>query len=135
MNVYNNKISVELSMFVLVFHYEIYLIFNLFIHFYICTNDDNNSEVIIFSTPFTFSQLYQEKCNGLASIDFRYWEDQSDEYKGREGSLLPLWKFSCSTLSTQCSSTATAAAAASAQASGAVGASGMLRVRWFVPLY
>jgi dynein intermediate chain 1 len=26
--------------------------------------------------------------------DFRFWEDQSDEYKDVEGSLLPLWKFS-----------------------------------------
>ena len=26
--------------------------------------------------------------------DFRFWEDQSDEFKDVEGSLLPLWKFS-----------------------------------------
>ena len=26
--------------------------------------------------------------------DFRFWEDQSDEFKDIEGSLLPLWKFS-----------------------------------------
>ena len=26
--------------------------------------------------------------------DFRFWEDQSDEYKEAEGSLLPLWRFS-----------------------------------------
>ena len=26
--------------------------------------------------------------------DFRFWEDQSDEFKDAEGSLLPLWKFS-----------------------------------------
>ncbi|ROT80993.1 putative dynein intermediate chain 2, ciliary-like isoform X3 [Penaeus vannamei] len=27
--------------------------------------------------------------------DFRYWEDASDEYRQLEGSLLPLWRFSC----------------------------------------
>jgi dynein intermediate chain 1 len=26
--------------------------------------------------------------------DFRFWEDQSDEFKDVEGSLLPLWRFS-----------------------------------------
>lgn len=25
--------------------------------------------------------------------DFKYWEDQSDEFKGNEGTLLPLWPF------------------------------------------
>ena len=27
---------------------------------------------------------------------FRFWEDQSDEFKDTEGSLLPLWRFSLS---------------------------------------
>ncbi|XP_059489898.1 dynein intermediate chain 2, ciliary [Neocloeon triangulifer] len=27
--------------------------------------------------------------------DFKYWEDPSDEFKEEEGTLLPLWKFSC----------------------------------------
>ncbi|XP_015749796.1 PREDICTED: dynein intermediate chain 2, ciliary-like [Acropora digitifera] len=27
--------------------------------------------------------------------DFRYWEDAADEFKDHEGTLLPLWKFSC----------------------------------------
>lgn len=26
-------------------------------------------------------------------IDYRYWDDPSDEFKDGEGSLLPLWKF------------------------------------------
>lgn len=26
--------------------------------------------------------------------DFKYWEDQSDEFRNNEGSLLPLWRFS-----------------------------------------
>eukprot|EP00112_Aurelia_sp_Birch-Aquarium-sp1_P015688 Seg350.19 transcript_id=Seg350.19/GoldUCD/mRNA.D3Y31 product="Dynein intermediate chain 2 ciliary" protein_id=Seg350.19/GoldUCD/D3Y31 len=26
--------------------------------------------------------------------DFKYWEDQSDEFRDQEGTLLPLWKFS-----------------------------------------
>jgi dynein intermediate chain 1 len=26
-------------------------------------------------------------------IDYRYWEDPSDEYRDEEGTLLPLWKF------------------------------------------
>jgi len=26
--------------------------------------------------------------------DFKYWEDQSDEYRDSEGTVLPLWKFS-----------------------------------------
>ena len=28
--------------------------------------------------------------------DFRFWEDNSDEFKDTEGSLLPLWRFSLS---------------------------------------
>lgn len=31
----------------------------------------------------------------LSQPDFRYWEDASDEYRQLEGSLLPLWRFSC----------------------------------------
>ncbi|KAF2354229.1 WD40-repeat-containing domain [Trinorchestia longiramus] len=31
--------------------------------------------------------------------DFRFWEDQSDDFRGREGSLLPLWRFSSAALS------------------------------------
>ena len=27
-------------------------------------------------------------------IDFKYWEDASDEFRETEGTLLPLWKFS-----------------------------------------
>lgn len=27
-------------------------------------------------------------------LDYRYWDDPSDEFKDGEGSLLPLWKFS-----------------------------------------
>ena len=26
--------------------------------------------------------------------DFKYWEDQSDQFREGEGSLLPLWRFS-----------------------------------------
>lgn len=26
-------------------------------------------------------------------IDFKYWEDPSDEYRENEGTLLPLWRF------------------------------------------
>ena len=29
-------------------------------------------------------------CN---SVDFKYYEDVSDEYRDQEGTLLPLWKF------------------------------------------
>lgn len=29
----------------------------------------------------------------LNAIDYRYWNDPSDEFKDGEGSLLPLWKF------------------------------------------
>ena len=28
------------------------------------------------------------------SLDFKYWEDASDEFRETEGTLLPLWKFS-----------------------------------------
>ena len=28
-------------------------------------------------------------------LDFKYWEDAADEFKDQEGTLLPLWKFSC----------------------------------------
>lgn len=27
-------------------------------------------------------------------LDYRYWEDPSDEFRDEEGTLLPLWKFS-----------------------------------------
>jgi len=27
------------------------------------------------------------------ALDFRYWEDASDQFKAAEGTLLPLWKF------------------------------------------
>ena len=30
----------------------------------------------------------------LIFVDFKYWEDQSDEFRDQEGTLLPLWKFS-----------------------------------------
>ena len=29
----------------------------------------------------------------LIFVDFKYWEDQSDEYRDNEGTVLPLWKF------------------------------------------
>jgi dynein intermediate chain 1 len=27
--------------------------------------------------------------------DFKYYEDNADEFRDQEGTLLPLWKFSC----------------------------------------
>lgn len=30
----------------------------------------------------------------LYIVDYRYWEDPSDEFRDEEGTLLPLWKFS-----------------------------------------
>lgn len=27
------------------------------------------------------------------AIDFKYWDDASDQFKAHEGTLLPLWKF------------------------------------------
>ena len=27
--------------------------------------------------------------------DFKYYEDTSDEYRDKEGTLLPLWEFTC----------------------------------------
>ena len=32
--------------------------------------------------------------NSLSVLDFKYWEDASDEFRESEGTLLPLWKFS-----------------------------------------
>ena len=29
----------------------------------------------------------------IFNIDFKYYEDMSDEYRDQEGTLLPLWKF------------------------------------------
>lgn len=29
-----------------------------------------------------------------SNLDYRYWEDPSDEFREEEGTLLPLWKFS-----------------------------------------
>ena len=28
-------------------------------------------------------------------LDFMYWEDESDNFRQNEGTLLPLWTFSC----------------------------------------
>lgn len=28
------------------------------------------------------------------AMDFKYWDDASDQFKSHEGTLLPLWKFS-----------------------------------------
>ena len=30
----------------------------------------------------------------ICLLDFKWWEDVSDEYRDQEGTLLPLWKFS-----------------------------------------
>ena len=35
----------------------------------------------------------QNTYNEIA-LDFKYWEDASDEFRETEGTLLPLWKFS-----------------------------------------
>ena len=32
--------------------------------------------------------------HAFQNIDFKYWEDASDEFRETEGTLLPLWKFS-----------------------------------------
>ena len=35
-------------------------------------------------------------CNSatiVTILDFKYWEDASDEFRETEGTLLPLWKF------------------------------------------
>ena len=32
--------------------------------------------------------------NYVFLLDFKYWEDASDEFRETEGTLLPLWKFS-----------------------------------------
>jgi dynein intermediate chain 1 len=29
----------------------------------------------------------------MSLLDFKYWEDASDEFRETEGTLLPLWKF------------------------------------------
>ena len=29
------------------------------------------------------------------ALDFKYYEDDADEFRDQEGTLLPLWKFSC----------------------------------------
>ncbi len=34
----------------------------------------------------------QNTYNDIA-LDFKYWEDASDEFRETEGTLLPLWKF------------------------------------------
>ena len=40
------------------------------------------------------SQLFLYHCAPLISfLDFRFYEDASDEFKEGEGTLLPLWKF------------------------------------------
>ncbi|XP_042874358.1 dynein intermediate chain 2, ciliary-like [Penaeus japonicus] len=48
---------------------------------------------LIFALPIT--QILFLTVGLLSEPDFRYWDDASDEYRQLEGSLLPLWKFSC----------------------------------------
>ena len=31
----------------------------------------------------------------ICRTDFKYYEDTSDEYRDKEGTLLPLWEFTC----------------------------------------
>lgn len=32
-------------------------------------------------------------CFVFSLLDYRYWDDPSDEFRDEEGTLLPLWKF------------------------------------------
>ena len=34
-------------------------------------------------------------CTMCVRVDFKYYEDTSDEYRDKEGTLLPLWEFTC----------------------------------------
>ena len=44
----------------------------------------NHFNFILFAYDNNFSLIF---------VDFKYWEDQSDEYRDNEGTVLPLWKF------------------------------------------
>ncbi|KAK2585476.1 hypothetical protein KPH14_010133 [Odynerus spinipes] len=41
----------------------------------------------------TLERMVNQNIFDEIAQDYRYWDDPSDEYKGGEGSLLPLWKF------------------------------------------
>lgn len=49
----------------------------------------NSFTEILYSIPNTYF-FFLFNCY----LDYRYWDDPSDEFKDGEGSLLPLWKFS-----------------------------------------
>ena len=40
----------------------------------------------------SISMIYS--CIDLSVLDFKYWEDESDNFRNKEGTLLPLWTFS-----------------------------------------
>ena len=43
----------------------------------------------------TWPNIMHERVNYISLLlDFKYWEDASDEYRDNEGTVLPLWKFS-----------------------------------------
>ena len=47
----------------------------------------------IISAQIVNSPLYDCQ-HAFQIVDFKYWEDASDEFRETEGTLLPLWKFS-----------------------------------------
>lgn len=46
------------------------------------------NEYIFLSMNFSHEYIFLQLL-----LDYRYWDDPSDEFKAGEGSLLPLWKF------------------------------------------
>lgn len=53
-------------------------------------DDISQGKLLIFLSQYNFWSIVCYR----TLIDYRYWDDPSDEFKAGEGSLLPLWKFS-----------------------------------------
>jgi len=41
----------------------------------------------------SISDFFHETYSLILVLDFKYFEDASDEYRDHRGTLLPLWKF------------------------------------------
>ncbi|OAF66873.1 Axonemal dynein intermediate chain 1 [Intoshia linei] len=57
--------------------------------------NDNQSEDIgkVAKAATITERMVNQNTYDDVTMDFKYWEDVSDEYRDKQGSLLPLWKF------------------------------------------
>lgn len=57
-------------------------------------DDISHGQYIFINLIFLAIEFYLNTTFVRIFLDYRYWDDPSDEFKNGEGSLLPLWRFS-----------------------------------------